>query len=87
MTSADLRRMADEAEALEGERSLAEVCRIVGVGVRAIQSRDRTSDTARRRSVVTWILCERLNWTQARAAKAICRSVIQVKRMVAREKE
>lgn len=86
MTAAELRRKAAELERLEGEATLAGVCELVGVGVRTVQSRERTADTARRRAVVAWVLCDRLRWTQTRAAEALGRTPRQVKAMLRRQR-
>jgi len=86
MSAADLRRMADAAEEAERAATLDSVCRMVGVGVRAIQSRERTADTAKRRAIVAWILCDRLGWAQARAAKALGRTERQVIRLLQAER-
>lgn len=64
------------AEVVEG------ACKLVGVGLRTLQSRERTADTARRRAVVAWILCDRLQWPQDKAAAALRRTTRQVKRLL-----
>lgn len=71
-----------EADERHAARELAEACRLAGVGVSTVQSRDRRADTARRRAVVAWLLCDWLGWRQAKAARALNVTVRHVKRMV-----
>ena len=81
-TSAELQRRLAEMERAEGEATLTQVCAVVGIGLRAVQSRERTAATARARATVAWVLCDRLGWRQARAAAALGRTVRQVKAML-----
>ena len=82
MTAAELKRLAEEAERAEAETTLGAVCEMVGIGVRTVQSRERTAETARKRAVVAWVLCDRLRWKQAKTAGALGRTVRQVKAML-----
>lgn len=86
MTAADYRRMAAEAERSEGDQTLESVCALVGVGARAVQSRERSADLSKRRAVVAWILHDRLKWPQARVAAALKRTPRQVRSLVANER-
>lgn len=86
MTAAALRQLADQAERQEAEATLSGVCEVVGIGVRELQGRCRTSDTAKRRAVVAWILGERLRWSPGRVAGALHRTPRQVRRLLAAEK-
>lgn len=86
MKAADLKRMAEEAERLEANATLQSVCQMVEIGVGTLQSRERTADTAKRRAVVAWILSERLKWPPVLVAKAIKRTVRQVRTLVSQEK-
>lgn len=70
------------AEQRHASAIIETTCRLVGIGVRTLQSRERTADTARRRAVVAWILCDRLGWPQAKAAVALGRTTRQVKRLL-----
>lgn len=81
-----LQAIVREAEEREAGRVLEQVCKLVGVGVRTLQSRERTADTARRRAVVVWILCDRLNWPQRKAARACGRTVRQIKKLLRKER-
>lgn len=81
-----LQAVVKQAEEREAERVLEEVCKLAGIGVRTLQSRERTADTARRRAVVVWILCDRVNWPQAKAARATGRTVRQIKRLLRKER-
>lgn len=85
-TSAELRRLAAQAETMEDEATLAAVCELAGLGVRTAQSRERTADTAKRRAVVAWMLCDRLRWPQAKAARRLGRTVRQVQAMLRRQR-
>jgi hypothetical protein len=82
MTAEALRRLADEAEWQDREETLRGVCEAVGIGVRELQSRSRTADTVKRREVVAWILVDRLDWSQVKAARALGRTFRQVGRML-----
>jgi hypothetical protein len=82
MSLADLRVLVAQAEHADDETTVAEVAALVGVGVRALQSRERTADLARRRAVVAWVLHQRLGWTQARTARVLGRTVRAVQMMV-----
>ena len=86
MIPPDLQRLVDEAERRYHEQALGQVCAAVGVGVRAVQSRERTADLARRRAVVAWVLHDRLDWPQARVATALQRTVRQIKKMLRKER-
>jgi hypothetical protein len=81
-TSTELRKRLAELEQAEGEATLAGVCEVVGIGLRAVQSRERTAETARKRAVVAWVLCDRLGWPQRRTAAALGRTVRQVQAML-----
>lgn len=76
-----LRKIADEADRRCAEKLLGSVCQMVGIGVRTLQSRERTDDTIRRRAVVAWMLHRKLRWSQQRTAAALNVSVRTVKRM------
>ena len=67
------------------ERQLAEACRLARVGMRTIQSRERSADTARRRAVVAWILWTAADWRQAEIAQRLGVTKRQVIRMVHKE--
>ena len=82
MSLANLRELVAQAERADDEITVAEVAALVGVGVRALQSRERTADLARRRAVVAWVLHERLGWTQTRTARVLGRTVRAVRMMV-----
>ena len=82
MSLPDLRSLVAQAERRDDEETLAEVAALVGVGVRALVSRERTADLARRRATVAWILHVRLHWTQARTAGALGRTARAVRMMV-----
>lgn len=82
MIPPDLQRLVDEAEARYLDRTLDGVAASVGVGVRALQSRERTADLALRRAVVAWVLHDRLHWPQARVARALQRTTRQVQKML-----
>lgn len=71
-----------QAEARHEEAVLNEVCRAVGIGLRSLQSRERTEELARRRAVVAWVLHERANWSQEKTAAALKRTVRQITRML-----
>lgn len=86
MSLADLRTLVAHAEQQHDERTLAEIAAQAGVGVRALQSRERTADLARRRSVVAWALADHLGWTQTRIARALSRTPRQIKRMLRKER-
>lgn len=76
-------RQAEERHALE---TLEAVCKMVGVGVRTLQSRERTADTARRRAVVVWILCDRLRWPALKAARATGRTRRAINKILRKER-
>jgi hypothetical protein len=78
--------MAAAAEQAEAEALLEGICRDVGVGLRALQGRERTPETAKRRAVVAWILRERLHWAPADVARALQRTPRQVRNMLAAER-
>ena len=82
MSLANLRELVAQAERADDESTVAEVAALVGVGVRALQSRERTADLARRRAVVAWVLYQRLGWTQARTARVLGRTPRAVRMMV-----
>lgn len=80
-----MNRLHDVVAAAEQRHATAIIettCMLVGIGVRTLQSRERTADTARRRAIVAWILCDRLGWPQAKAAVALGRTTRQVKRLL-----
>ncbi len=79
---ATLERRAAEAQRLADEAKLAEVCRLVGIGVRAAQGEGRDAETVRRREMVAWILAARLKWTRPKVAGALHRTERQVRRML-----
>jgi len=81
-----LQRAVRAAEERHAREVLEAVCRQVGVGVGAVQSRERTAETARRREVVVWVLCSQLKWPQAKAAQATGRTVRQIKRILKKER-
>jgi hypothetical protein len=64
------------------ELQLAQACEMARVGVRTVQSGERTADTARRRAVVAWILTEAMGWRQHQVATALNTSVRQVRNQV-----
>ena len=70
------------AEARHEESVLLHYCQQVGAGLRTLQSRQRTADIARRRAVLAWALAEAEGWTQARIARALCRTTRQIKTLV-----
>lgn len=82
MSLPDLRSLVAQAERRDDEETLTEVAALVGVGVRALLSRERTADLARRRATVAWILHVRLHWTQARTAAVLGRTLRAVQMMV-----
>jgi len=86
MIPPDLQRLVAEAEARYLDRTLDTVAASVGVGVRALQSRERTADLALRRAVVAWVLHDRLRWPQARVARALQRTTRQIKKMLRKQR-
>jgi hypothetical protein len=70
------------AEERMREKQLAEACRLARIGVRTVQSRERTADTARRRAVVAWILWTSADWKQHEIAARLGTTVRAVKKMV-----
>jgi len=86
MSLPDLEQLVAETKAREDERTLDHVAGRAGVGVRALQSRERTAELARRRAVVAWVLHERLGWPQARVARALQRTIRQIKKMIRKER-
>lgn len=64
------------------EQIVAEACEQARIGVRTLQSRERTPDTVRRREVVAWILQHGHRLTQREIAHHLCRTPRQVKRML-----
>lgn len=82
----DLQRLVTAAERRHEEQILDTVAQSVGVGVRALQSRERTADLAKRRAVVAWVLHDRMNWPQKRVASALGRTIRQIKKMVRKER-
>lgn len=81
-----LERAAAQAEARHHDAVLAQACQLAGIGVRSAQSRERTAETARRRAVVAWILCDQLGWTQRRTARALGRTVRAVKKLLRKQR-
>lgn len=81
-----MQALVREAEEREAAEVLGEVCRLVGIGVRTVQSRERTAETARKRAVVVWILCDRLRWPQGKAARATGRTVRQIRKCLRKER-
>lgn len=77
-----LERVVAIAEARHQEAVLQEACALAGIGVRTLQSSDRTEDAARRRAVVAWILCDRAGWSQRQTARALGRTVRAVKKLL-----
>ncbi len=86
MKAEELKRQAADLERAEREATLAGVCEVVGIGVKTLQSRERTRDTAKRRAVVAWVLHDRLQWRQADTAAALCCTVRAVKKMLRQER-
>lgn len=86
MIPPELLRLVEEAEARYLDRTLDRVAASVGVGVRALQSRERTADLALRRAVVAWVLHDRLGWPQARVACALQRTTRQIKKMLRKQR-
>ncbi len=70
-------RLEQDRKALD-EAALAEVCRLVGIGVRTAQGTDRDAETVTKRVQLIWILCRRLKWPQRRVAQALNRTERQV---------
>lgn len=85
MSTQDLRALVTNAERRDDEATVAEAAALVGVGVRALLSRERTAELAMRRATVAWILHSRLGWTQARTAAALDRTVRAVKKMIRKQ--
>lgn len=67
------------------EQLLMRTCDLVGIGLRSLQSRERFADTVRRRAIVAWLL-RGYGWKQAQIAKALHRTVRQVKRLLLSQK-
>jgi|GEM_PF-5528400 len=82
MSLTELHQVVRQAEAREDQAIVAEVAQRLGVGVRDLQSRNRSADLARRRAVLAWVLHDRLRWTQRRIGAALARTTRQIKRMV-----
>lgn len=61
----------------DDEAELSEVCQLCGIGVRTLQSRERTADTVRRRAVVVDLLRGR-GWREKIIAEALRRTARQV---------
>ena len=78
MKAAQLRALVEQAETQEAAETLRAVAKIVGIGEAVLVSRDRRADTVRRRGVVAWILCDRLQWPIAKAAKHLQRTERQL---------
>lgn len=60
---------------------LQDACDQARIGIRTLESRERSADIARRRAVVAWIL-RRKGWKLREIAPAMKRTIRQVKRMV-----
>lgn len=86
MIPPDLQRIVAEAEQRHEAQTLDQLAAAVGAGVRDLQSRQRTADLARRRAIVAWALHIRYGWTQRRVARALHRTVRQIKKMVRKER-
>lgn len=86
MNTAALKQLVAEAEKQEADQTLAGACSAVGIGVGAVQSRDRGAEVARKRAVVAWILRDRLGWPRGKVAAALCRTERQIKRLVGKER-
>ena len=63
----------------EDQRTLAQVCQLVGIGERDLQGRDRRPEIAVKRAVVVWVLGSIQGWSRPRIAARIGRSEWQVK--------
>ncbi len=77
-----LQRLVADSELREDEEVLSKVAASIGVGVRSLQSRQRTADLAKRRAVVAWVLHNQLDWPQRRVARALGRGIRQIKKML-----
>jgi hypothetical protein len=78
----DTLEIVRRAEVRHYEAVLNDVCAAVGLGLRTLQSRERTAETARKRAVVAWLLHIEAGWTQRRTAEALGVTTRQVERMV-----
>ena len=78
----DTMEVVRRAAARHEEAVLNDVCAAVGIGLRTLQSRERTAETARKRAVVAWLLHVEAGWTQQRTAGALGVQVRHVKRMI-----
>lgn len=86
MTAIELKKLWKEAVTAEGAQTFDRVCKMVGVGVGVVQSRDRTADVAKRRAVVAWVLNDRLKWPVSQVAQALKRTDRQIIRLVQAER-
>ena len=77
-TFRDLQRAADRHR----EAVLNGLCALVGLGLRTLQSRERTADTARRRAIVADQLHRVHGWRQKQIAAALGRHSSQIKRLL-----
>lgn len=77
----DTMAAVEQAAQRHEEAVLNDVCRLAGIGLRTLQSRERTADTARRRAVVARLL-KRAGWTQCRTAEALHRTPRQIKNLL-----
>lgn len=77
----ELQRAADRHR----EAVLNGLCGLVGIGLRTLQSRERTADTARRRAIVADQLHRVHGWRQKQIAAALGRTPRQIKRLLRKE--
>ena len=65
---------------------VAEVARLVGIGMGALEGRERTAQIAVKRAVVVWILTTEYRWPQRQIAHHLNRTERQVRRLLRRMK-
>lgn len=62
--------------------TLAEVCRVVGIGVRTVTSASRERETVTKRHVVARVLRKRMGWTVPRISAVLAKTERAIEKMV-----
>ena len=70
------------AEVLHIERQLGRACREFRIGLRTLQSRDRTAEVVQRRALVAFALHDNAQWPLGRIATALQRTPRQIRNML-----